>query len=921
MLRKNKRAAKPPTSRYTIATHLFLLQHPCSPTTPQRQTEINLEMNFLKSDYLNQIFIAASECLEKNFSFPKSDFTPFHITNAYLIHKILLTEGTNLLITLPTKEQQESILPISFLLPILKCFSHNTNLAKSIAIGDTIIKTDCGTISSVKTITDNQISVLPIGTLNRVTLTIDKPFVVLNQKIKEKVTEIQSRATLSQRQKGIENLKSKLLSEIKQHQTICDYLKDRTSILPPRHKRKVVVVASKKEVLQLIPASVPYQYINKSGEIYPDTHFDPILYVVNDFGTVKEFIIEKDIEIDTIIFVGDNKYRTTTSVSRLYRQGKLKHCIFIGTVDIESTDKFKIAKWNWTLPEAKHFLNATDSQINTLKISNSKLSKSIEEYIKIIDAAERKNENLINLKKSLRYIRKIYPTTALNSERIKSRSNDIFEEFEKEIEELFQDEYQGIDKEYKAEFEKLKDQFREIIYLLKNENAKAQWFKEQTKDIDYVVVPKVIKPYWEKELEKCLQSQQTVLKVRSLADLTNLNQPQEQSLQYYRGLKSTKVITLKEFEQKEADGKKYLFISLYGYGVYPENLLEKMYAKNVESSILLYEEEHRVFQYHLHKLHERTIQEFRSGDREGLVGIKYPETQIISVENIDEWIKYLIEADNFKFSKGAEIRYEITFEEISKKIRERESKTVYVEGYDEHHKEIHQLKKGDKVRIYQNPDIETLHDIIQMSDEKELFLRVDEFSGLWKKALREYAHSTALVKKLEAIVKKRYSLDSDENSTEHDKKTVRDEEELLKEIIVNDLNYKSHTYILNNIFEELVSNGLSVSKNQLENWMHPDSKTKFPKRKIDFSAIVKTVNNQELSSKWKYIMETSTEYLGTLNHKGRTFADEIDNYILSKEKGTMLNWLSDKHIDTIIADGAPLLTIKEIKKLDYEITD
>jgi hypothetical protein len=35
----------------------------------------------------------------------------------------------------------------------------------------------------------------------------------------------------------------------------------------------------------------------------------------------------------------------------------------------------------------------------------------------------------------------------------------------------------------------------------------------------------------------------------------------------------------------------------------------------------------------------------------------------------------------------------------------------------------------------------------------------------------------------------------------------------------------------------------------------------------------------------------------------------------------MLSWLSDKHIDAIIADGAPLLTIKEIKKLDYEITD
>lgn len=878
-------------------------------------------MNFLKTDYLKQILIAANECLEKEFSFPKADFTPFHIANALLIQKVLLTDDTNLLITLPTKEQQDSILPISFLLPILKCFLHNTAIAKSTAIDDIIIKTDCGTISSVKTITDNQVSVLPIGTLSRIILTTDKPFLVLNQKIKEKVTEIQSRATLLQRQKGIENLKSKLLSEIKQHQTLCDYLKDKDSRLPSKHKRKVVVVASKKEFLQSIPASVPYQYINKSGEIYPDTHFDPILYVVNDFGTAKEFVIEKDIEIDTIIFIGDTKYKTTASISRLHRQGKFKHCIFIGTADIESTDKFKIAKWNWTLTETKHFLNETSSQINSIKVSNPKLSKSIEEYIKIIDTAERENENLINLKKSLRYIRKIYPTTALNSERIKSKANDIFEEFEQEIEELFQDEYQGINKDYKPDFEKLRTQFREIIHLIKNENSKAQWFKEQSKEIDYVVVPKVIKPYWEKELEKCLQTQQTVSRVKSLADLTNLNPPQEQSLQYYKGLKSAKAITLKEFEQKEVDDKKYLFLSFYGYGVFPENLLEKIYAKNVESCVLLYEEEYRAFQYHLHKFNERTIQEFRSADREGLIGIKYPETQTISAENIDEWVKYLIEADNFKFSKAAEIRYEIAFEEVPKKIKERESKNVFVEGNDEHHKEIHQLKKGDKVRIYQNPDIETLHDIIKMTDEKELFSRVDEFSGLWKKALREYAYSTALVKKMEAIVQKRHSLDADENSTEHDKKTAHNEEELIKEVIVSELNNKSHAYILSNIYEELVANGLSVSKNQLENWMHPDNKTKFPKRKIDFSAIVKTVSNQELTSNWKHIMETSTEYLGTLNHKGRAFADEIDSYILTKEKGSMLNWLSDKHIDTIIADGAPLLTIKEIKKLDYEITD
>jgi hypothetical protein len=484
---------------------------------------------------------------------------------------------------------------------------------------------------------------------------------------------------------------------------------------------------------------------------------------------------------------------------------------------------------------------------------------------------------------------------------------------------LFQDEYQSIDKDYKPDFELLKGQFKNIIALVKNDNAKAKWFKEQVRGVDYIVVPKVVKAFWQKEIEKCVQTQQPIAKVKSLADLNNI-QYTEQVLQFYKCLKSTQVLTLKEFEQKEADEKRYLFLSFYGNGVYPETLLEKMYAKNVVSDILLYEEEYKAFQYHLYKFNDRTIQEFRSADREELSGIKYPETQNINAENIDEWIKFLIDSENFKFSKKEEIRYEISFIEDAKKIKQRESKNVYVEGYEEHHKEIRELKKGDKVRIYQNPDIEILHDIIKMTDEKELFSRVDKFSSLWKTSLWKYACSTAITKKYEAVLLKKHSAEYANLSIE-EKKTLSDTEQALKDIIVNESSAKSINYIINNLFDELAANGLSVSKNQLENWLHPDNKTKFPKRKIDFSAIVKTVNNEELNNNWKFIMETSKEYLGTLNHKGRKFADEIDSYILTKEKGEMLSWLSDNHIEKIISDGAPLRTIKEIKKLDYEITD
>lgn len=568
----------------------------------------------MRIDYLKALELKAYEILEGSFKFSKSDFTSYHVINAFLIERIISSEKTNLLISLPTKDMRKNLLLITILLPVLKCYLYNTTLSKSISVGDVIIKTDCGTISAVKAINDNQIVVLPIGTRMRVTLLNDESFIILSQWVKEKIIEIENRDTILKRQKGIENLKSRLLSDVQEYQTLTNYLRSKSQF-PSKHKTKVVVVASKKEFLSLIPSCIPYQYINKSGEIYLDTPFDPILYVVNDFATVKEFIIEKDVEIDTIIFVGDNKYRATTTVSRLSRQGKFNRCIFIGTEDIESTDKFKIMKWNWTLSETKYFSKATNSKINIIKLSHPALSNSILDFIKIVEAAEQQNDNLINLKKSLRYIRKIYPTTALNIERIKSRANEIYQDFEQEIEELFQDEYQSIDKDYKPDFENLKERFKKTISIIKNDNAKAQWFKEQASDIDYIIVPKVIKVSWEKEIEKCLQNQQVTSRVRSLADLSNLSQPNKQNLQFYKGLKSTQVITLKEFEQKETAGKKYLFLSFYGYGVYPETLLEKIYQKNVVSEIMLYEEEYKAFQYHLHKFNERAQQEFRSVDR------------------------------------------------------------------------------------------------------------------------------------------------------------------------------------------------------------------------------------------------------------------------------------------------------------------
>ena len=825
-------------------------------------------MDYLRTDYLQQLILRSKSNLNQTFNFCDYDFSDFDFVNSFLVDKALSTDRTNLLITTTDKHRiNEFFLPAT-LIASLHCVCANMKIETCLKAGEILLQKGNGRISTVKAVSETKTHVLPLGTYKRVELTNKQDHVLLSQKFSVKLEETRYHQT------QIRNFERKMLDCLKHYETILSHFLSKEIFLPIKQQTKTVIVASKNEMLNKIPDCIPFQYMNKSGEVYPDTPFDPLVIVVNDFKTVKEHFIEKEIPIDTIIFIGDNKYiQAISAISKSYRQEKFNHCIFIGTQDVETGDTFEVLKWNWTLPEIKFFEQKQYQNLTTEIVLHPELSTEILKFTNFIIETEHRYDNLINLKKVLKFIRKAYPITAIHNEkRIRERANETFESFVSEAEEIFQDEYYNIDKNYKQDFQKLKGIYENIINLIKNINKKDIWFKTVS-NIDFIVVPKSIKSFWEKELANCLNSQQKGIRVNNLVNFAELfNHPQPQLDTVYIGLKKTKVITVSEFFKKEPDGKNHLFLSLYSNGVYPDVLVQKILASNQKTQILCYEEEAKALKYYLQDFQRNDELELSSSQREKLCGLHYPETPNISNENIDEWIKYLIDFDNQKFSRADEIKFEIIFEDGTKTI-ERESKSVYLEGCEEHYKEIHQLNKGERVRIYQNPDKETLHDIIKMTDEKELFSRVDYFSSLWKNTLREYYSS------------------------------------------------KGFAYHFENLFGELKENGLSVEQYRLENWMKSDNKTKFPMRKRDLLAIIKTVNNVELNKNIQNIFAIKTEYSGRIIKEGFEFSEEINTYILTKEKGKMLNWLSEKHIDEIILTGAPLRVIKDIKKLDEELTD
>ena len=679
-------------------------------------------MEYLKKNYFNKLIEISKTNLKQSFNLSKYNFGEFDFVNSFLIDKILNADRANLLITTPNKEGVNDFILPATLIAALHWIKANTGKNSCLKVEEIVIHKITGRVSIVKSVTETKIQILPVGERKRIEIENKSDYIHISSKFKAKLDEAQFKPM--QRM----NFERKMFEELKLFSSILKHFNSNEICLPLKNKTKTVIVASKTEILNQIPSCIPYQYMNKSGEVYPDTPFDPLLIVVNDFKTVKEHFIEKEIPIDTIIFIGDNKYcQSISAISKSYRQEKLNHCIFIGTQDIETGENFEVFKWNWTLPEVKLFNQNQYQNLSSQIVSHPELTAATLIFTKFIEEKESRNNNLINLKKLLKFIRKIYPITSIyGDKRIRERANEIFENFVTEAQEIFQDEYYNIDKDYKPDFEQFKSIYQNIITVIKNSNPKNTWFKTAT-DVDFIVVPKSIKPFCEKEIISCLESKQKDIKTNKLENILELlNQKKNQTNSIYNGLKSTKIITVSEFLKKEPDKKNYLLLSLYSTGLYTDVLLQKIITRNHKTKILCYEEEAKAMQVYFQGFQREDEIELRSKQREFLCGLHYPETPTIDNENIDEWIKYLIGIDDQRFSRSEEQKFEIVFEEGIKLI-ERESKKVFVDECEELYKEVHQLKKGERVRIYYNPDKETLHDIIKMTDEKELFSRVDNF--------------------------------------------------------------------------------------------------------------------------------------------------------------------------------------------------
>ena len=168
--------------------------------------------------------------------------------------------------------------------------------------------------------------------------------------------------------------------------------------LPSKFIYKSVIIVEKKDFFRAVKEShicelnfhksLPFKYITKTGTESDNLPIESMIYLVPDYESFREFVLPKNESIDSIIFIGANKYKPEAlrNVKRDIRRGVIKNAIFIGKDDIEDYEGLK--KWNWTLPELNCLKELTNYHLETIEVEAPQFIETIDEFKLFIDSLE-----------------------------------------------------------------------------------------------------------------------------------------------------------------------------------------------------------------------------------------------------------------------------------------------------------------------------------------------------------------------------------------------------------------------------------------------------------------------------------------------------------------------------------------------------
>lgn len=496
------------------------------------------------------------------------------------------------------------------------------------------------------------------------------------------------------------------------------------SNLPSQFKYKAAIIMSKNEFDKELRTqkyididvrkAIPMCWIARSGtESWNHIPIEPMIYCVPDYDTLQTYVLDRGIDIETLLIIGKSKYKDeiSTKIRLALRNEDIPNCIILGSEGFND-DQNQFLKWKWTFPEFQYLDNNKPGKIRVIYIEDAPYQNSIDDFIQYLTKLENENNmNLLNVKRLRRFLYALVLSKHRNS-RTLSQLEFIQHLLKKVASETIEQDFYDLELDDKEVQIKITGYIDNIFNSFNNNKLK---YLESLKFKYYLIVPDKLVGNWKEEFEEKYQ------KIYSLSEF-------------------------KKFQNKLEGGRKVYVLSIYNNSMYYDEVLDIAINSHHRFSFLSYPEEAKVIKTYIDKYQNSLLREYQSKDRKKLTDMEFRVKlkEVITNKSLEDIMDGFYQRNErsakvYDYESNKQINYRINFMGTTESLVYDGSKTVLMQKNGKWIKsKTYNLLPGDTIRIYNNLSKERLFDIASKEDSLGRFHEVEQMSKLWKQCLLRY---------------------------------------------------------------------------------------------------------------------------------------------------------------------------------------
>lgn len=464
--------------------------------------------------------------------------------------------------------------------------------------------------------------------------------------------------------------------------------------------------------------AIPFKWVTKKGVNKDESEYipiEPMIYLLPDYETFKDFVLDDVDRLDSVVFIGRNKYAPfLTQIRKDLRNKTIQKAIFIGSTEIEKFHNLRT--WKWTHEEINFFENGSEN-FGTISFSTSNPQEFLQSVKKFETRIEELEEEFCLNLRTIQRLKKYLHSLVIPSfkSRLTCQKYYLLHLYKREINSVLTELFLEINIDPKQYIQELSNYIDEIISTIPL--SKYDLLCESS-TVDILIVPERFVNIWNEEKHD------------------------ELSKRYGKKLK---IITFSEFKEKHnyhRANKQVYFLTLFGFKDSHIDIFKFIIQSQHDFNFILYPEEKLIAENLFIKANNELIREYRSEDRLFLCGIDFPSVE--KEETVNEMMKRIYGQDKEKSQKAyvaesnEQIEYEITYNNNETIVLEGSKKVLLEHEGVKRNETVANLIIGDCIRVYENTAKERLFDIAVESDDAGIFTEIIKYSKLWKRCLINY---------------------------------------------------------------------------------------------------------------------------------------------------------------------------------------